>query len=310
MIMYSLTVLMTALTALTAAQPTRPNSATLSIRQDDFLGKPTCPTGAEFEINKEDAWAGAEGFKLWIEQGADGMIDLSGNFKGQLSKTHGGVTFFACDYKSGQAGSYINGNLVQSVLRADGYLDSKCGAGRAGYERSNDLSIGRTFAYGPLIDEWPDDDTIQYDFNDYNHNGTKLGKIDYDDSHRADDPNAFLPAWKPIADPWDRQTLRASGPLMTAASALFRNTSFLTLVAKNMTEMNPLQTVFIICQRCSDPEYRNDMDFADVVSSWFDYFERASCMREAYFTRLVLVSLLLSGLAILVWFVNSHPTWT
>ncbi|KAI6756051.1 hypothetical protein HG530_011787 [Fusarium avenaceum] len=142
--MHSLMVLIAACTALTAAQPTRSNSAGLEAR-DDLLGPATCPSGDEFALDEEESASGAEGFKLWVEQGADGKIDLSGNFKGQISKTHNGVTFFACDYKSGGKGSYINGNLVQSVLRKDAYLDSKCGIGRAGYERSNDLTIGRTF---------------------------------------------------------------------------------------------------------------------------------------------------------------------
>ncbi|KAH6970218.1 hypothetical protein FAVG1_06845 [Fusarium avenaceum] len=142
--MHSLMVLIAACTALTAAQPTRSNSAGLEAR-DDLLGPATCPSGDEFALDEEESASGAEGFKLWVEQGADGKIDLSGNFKGQISKTHNGVTFFACDYKSGGKGSYINGNLVQSVLRKDAYLDSKCGHGRAGYESSNDLSIGRTF---------------------------------------------------------------------------------------------------------------------------------------------------------------------
>ncbi|KAF4473000.1 hypothetical protein FALBO_108, partial [Fusarium albosuccineum] len=142
--MYSLMALVAACTALTAAQPLGPNSVNLHAR-DPLLGPATCPQGDQFSLNIEDAAAGAEGFRLWIEQGADGRIDLSGNFKGQLSQTHEGITFFACDYKGDGAGSYINGNLVQSVLRKNEYLDSKCGAGRGGYESSNDLSIGRTF---------------------------------------------------------------------------------------------------------------------------------------------------------------------
>lgn len=58
---------------------------------------------------------------------------------------YNGVTFFACDYKSNGQGSFITGNLVQQVLGGGAYLDAKCGTGRAGYERSNDLTIGRTF---------------------------------------------------------------------------------------------------------------------------------------------------------------------
>lgn len=82
--MYSLTVLIAACTALSAGSPTRPNSAGLQAR-DDLLGPATCPGGDNFALNEEDAAAGAEGFKLWVEQGADGKIDLSGNFKGQIS---------------------------------------------------------------------------------------------------------------------------------------------------------------------------------------------------------------------------------
>ncbi|KAM0337831.1 hypothetical protein ACHAPU_011500 [Fusarium lateritium] len=128
-------------TTLVTASPARPNFA----RGDPLLGAATCPTGVEFGLNAEESAAGAEGFRQWVEQGADGNIDLSDNFKGQISKTRDGVTFFACDYKSGGRGTYINGNLVQSVLPKDGYLDRKCGSSRAGYERSNDLTIGRTF---------------------------------------------------------------------------------------------------------------------------------------------------------------------
>ncbi|KAJ3543273.1 hypothetical protein NM208_g3657 [Fusarium decemcellulare] len=142
--MYSLMAVIAACAALTAANPLWYNSTKLHARGDPLLGPATCPQGDQFALNAEDAAAGAEGFRLWIEQGADGRIDLSGNFKGQLSQTYKGVTFFACDYKDG-SGSYINGNLVQSVLRKNEYLDSKCGAGRGGYESSNDLSIGRTF---------------------------------------------------------------------------------------------------------------------------------------------------------------------
>jgi hypothetical protein len=60
-------------------------------------------------------------------------------------QTYGEVTFFACDYKSGAAGSFINGNLVQAVLGKGEYIDAQCGNARGGYERSNDLTIGRTF---------------------------------------------------------------------------------------------------------------------------------------------------------------------
>lgn len=81
-------VLIAVCTALTAAQPARANSANLDIRGDPLLGPATCPDGDEFILNVEDCAAGAEGFKLWIEQGADGGIDLSGNFKSSLSVCH------------------------------------------------------------------------------------------------------------------------------------------------------------------------------------------------------------------------------
>lgn len=37
------------------------------------------------------------------------------------------------------------GNLVQQVLGDGAYIDASCGKGKAGHERSNDLTIGRTF---------------------------------------------------------------------------------------------------------------------------------------------------------------------
>lgn len=56
-----------------------------------------------------------------------------------------GVTLFACDYKVGRRGSVITPDLVRLALAEDGHLDRQCGKDNAGYERSNDLTIGRTF---------------------------------------------------------------------------------------------------------------------------------------------------------------------
>jgi hypothetical protein len=76
--MHSFFVLITAFTALATAKP-------LSTRGDPLLGPATCPSGDQFALDGEDAAQGAEGFRLWVEEGADGNIDLSGNFKGQIS---------------------------------------------------------------------------------------------------------------------------------------------------------------------------------------------------------------------------------
>jgi hypothetical protein len=79
--MQSIMFLIAACTALVTASPTQP----ISRRGDPLLGDATCPSGDQFGLNAEQAAAGAEGFRLWVEQGADGQIDLSGNFKGQIS---------------------------------------------------------------------------------------------------------------------------------------------------------------------------------------------------------------------------------
>ncbi|KAJ4244593.1 hypothetical protein NW762_014449 [Fusarium torreyae] len=143
--MHPFIVLTTLCTALAAALPSVSRPAGLVTRSDPVLGGATCPTDDDFELNTDDAAWGAALFKQYVEGGADGLIDISGNFKGQLFQVYKGITFFACDYKSGSKGSFINGNLVSAVLGSGGYLDSKCGAGWGGYERSNDLSIGRTY---------------------------------------------------------------------------------------------------------------------------------------------------------------------
>ncbi|KAF9770568.1 hypothetical protein IL306_011876 [Fusarium sp. DS 682] len=144
--MHSLTVLVAAFTALATAHPAQSVPDNLQTRADPVLGPATCPSGDKFKLNENDAVEGAEAFKKWIESGADGKVHLSGNFKGNLGQTYGGITFFACDYKSGGAGSFINGNLVEAVLGKGQYLDVKCDNARGGYERSNDLTIGRTFS--------------------------------------------------------------------------------------------------------------------------------------------------------------------
>ncbi|KAF4944003.1 hypothetical protein FSARC_14793 [Fusarium sarcochroum] len=143
--MHSFITLAALCTALAAALPSGSSPAGFVTRADPVLGDATCPDGDKFDLNFDNSQYGAAVFSKWVDEGADGLIDLSGNFKGQLFKAYNGITFFACDYKSGDKGSFINGNLVSRVLGGDEYLDTKCGRGRGGYERSNDLVIGRTW---------------------------------------------------------------------------------------------------------------------------------------------------------------------
>lgn len=61
-----------------------------------------------------------------------------------MQKTTGKVTIFACDRKK-SGGSIISSRLVSGATGAGGFIDTKCGVDNAGYESSNDLTIGRTF---------------------------------------------------------------------------------------------------------------------------------------------------------------------
>jgi hypothetical protein len=83
--MHSLIVLVAAFTALATAHPAQSKPEGLHLRADPILGPATCPSGDKFALKEEDAVSGAETFRAWVDAGADGKVDLSGNFKGQIS---------------------------------------------------------------------------------------------------------------------------------------------------------------------------------------------------------------------------------
>ena len=62
-----------------------------------------------------------------------------------------------------------------------------------------------------------------------------------------DDPTD-LPLFKPMPDPFELGFVPASGPLMTAANALFGNNSFFQLISANSSSMNAEQTLVAICE--------------------------------------------------------------
>ncbi|KAI1810467.1 hypothetical protein GGS20DRAFT_567360 [Poronia punctata] len=121
-------------------------SAAAVSRRDPVLGDPTCGVdGADTFLNHDDLGRAVDDFANWVASGADGQVNIAGNFRGGLSREWGEVLLFACDSKSGGQGSYISPELIRQVLEGGGYLDSQCKQDNAGYESSNDLTIGRTF---------------------------------------------------------------------------------------------------------------------------------------------------------------------
>lgn len=144
------------------------SATALNLRGDAQYSSPTCGVNkATHNLDHNDIQNATVAFGAWLDAGADGQVSGNGNFKGSLGvshshlpgylsgnlahvdihlwqKTTGQVTIFACDGKK-SGGSVISSRLVSGATGTGGYLDTKCGVDNAGYEQSNDLTIGRTF---------------------------------------------------------------------------------------------------------------------------------------------------------------------
>ncbi|KAF8185543.1 hypothetical protein K438DRAFT_1973841 [Mycena galopus ATCC 62051] len=142
---------------------------------------------------------------------------------------------------------YIDLGLSSQVnLFSSGNFTTKCTANstRGYFELSNYFN---GFAYGPLIEEWPAPDVLARDFNDY------LSTLDGSRPTVEDPPpTQFEIQLVPIADPFDTINFNASAPLITAASALFGNNSFLN-IADPHNNLTAPQLLTLMCQHGSIP---------------------------------------------------------
>ncbi|KAJ7682004.1 hypothetical protein DFH06DRAFT_285334 [Mycena polygramma] len=103
------------------------------------------------------------------------------------------------------------------------------------------------FAYGPLIEKWPAPDVLAREFNDY------LTTLDGSRPTVEDPPSDRTTLQSvPIADPFDTSNFNASAPLITAASALFGNNSFLNFADRHNNLTAP-QLLTLMCQHGSIP---------------------------------------------------------
>ncbi|KAJ7772226.1 hypothetical protein B0H16DRAFT_1685301 [Mycena metata] len=118
---------------------------------------------------------------------------------------------------------------------------TKCTSGSSrGYFELGNYFNG--FAYGPLLQEWPAPDVIARDFNDY------LTTLDGSRPSVEDPPAdglALSLVSSFVADPFGTASFNVSAPLITAASALFGNNSFLNILDphNNFTSAQSLNTM-------------------------------------------------------------------
>ncbi|KAF3025875.1 hypothetical protein E8E14_014819 [Neopestalotiopsis sp. 37M] len=112
------------------------------------------------------------------------------------------------------------------------------------------FELGNTqndYVYGPLMDTWPDNETMARDFNDVRSVGA---------------------SWASPSEHYELN-LAPGGPLMTSAEALFGNYSLLHLLAENSTNMTPAQTLVAMCTRGTLPltQLRHIVDDGSLASS-------------------------------------------
>ncbi|KAJ7152393.1 hypothetical protein C8R46DRAFT_1007027 [Mycena filopes] len=104
------------------------------------------------------------------------------------------------------------------------------------------------FAYGPLIAEWPAPDVLEREFNDYlrMYEGTRP---------TVEDPpseDILLSQVSSVVDPFGTSRFNASGPLLTVASALFGNSSFLNILDPH-ANLTSAQTLALLCKHGNIP---------------------------------------------------------
>ncbi|KAJ6450164.1 hypothetical protein C8R45DRAFT_1224178 [Mycena sanguinolenta] len=103
------------------------------------------------------------------------------------------------------------------------------------------------FAYGPLIEEWPAPDVLKRDFNDY------LTTLDGTQPSVEDPPSSsYEIQLESVVDPFGTEHFNVSGPLITAASVLFGNNSFLN-IADPRNNFTAAQILNQMCQHGSIP---------------------------------------------------------
>ncbi|KAJ6479128.1 hypothetical protein C8R45DRAFT_832888 [Mycena sanguinolenta] len=116
------------------------------------------------------------------------------------------------------------------------------------------------FAYGPLIEDWPAPDVLERDFNDYSADGTQPTVEDHPPSDVFQDTS--------VVDPFNTERFSVSGPLITAASVLFGNTSFLN-IADPHNNLTALQILTQMCQHGSIPFALLGLRFPDFTGYCF-----------------------------------------
>ncbi|KAK6077646.1 hypothetical protein SCUP515_04844 [Seiridium cupressi] len=145
----------------------------------------------------------------------------------------------------------VSPNLAYEISANDNYtLHCTASTTRGYFELGN---AQNDYVYGPLIDEWPDNETLASDFNDVR------GVDAYWATPTENDPPAWnidstLPFERSIGYPFSYEyNLATAGPLMTTAEVLFGNYSFIHPVVDNSTNMTAAQTLTAICERGTIP---------------------------------------------------------
>ncbi|KAK7017244.1 hypothetical protein R3P38DRAFT_2635099 [Favolaschia claudopus] len=138
------------------------------------------------------------------------------------------------------------------------------------------------FAYGPLIDKWPSPEKLAADFNDYlttSHYGVRPTVEDV-----AKDKDLLIT--RSMADPFGTRNFNISGPLMTAASALFGNYSFLN-IADPVNNLTSNQLFALMCKNGGIPfalpiQLVNGQDFSSYCSDYqIGYITRSRVVADS-----------------------------
>ncbi|KAK7057883.1 hypothetical protein R3P38DRAFT_2497804 [Favolaschia claudopus] len=124
----------------------------------------------------------------------------------------------------------------------------KCTAGstKGYFELGNNKN---DYVYGPLIDKWPSPDELENNFNDYLTTNDSPRPTVEDPIPDRDDIDLLT---HDLPDPTGTRGFNVSGPLMTAASALFGNNSFLD-VADPHNNLTSAQVLQLMCRHGGIP---------------------------------------------------------
>ncbi|KAK7430500.1 hypothetical protein QQZ08_003019 [Neonectria magnoliae] len=201
-----------------------------------------------------------------------------------------------------------SGTFDSSLSRPERQFTQKCeSTSRRGWFELP--SYHNDYVAGPLLDVWPSQEELKRDFNDYRQWYSDSGV--YPSNNEADgrsDIRWALPD-KPKYDTWQKGDVPTSGPLMTAAMAMFGNTSAFHSVATADRDMYN-ETLRQICEQIRLPFSRYEFALYDGISHPCQFYDRSDSppgirsVLEQHFARFSDGNALTMALEVAAYFAN------